>query len=155
MFPFRKRETVPYADPLCAGRHPFQTFLLLLCAVSGLPLLFGVETAGSVEALLPDWAALSWGLCLSVGSLFGLAGTHWKSGHEATALTIERIGLLIVGASALLYAVLVALYIGVSGTVTVLILLAFGIAAISRARDIESIIVLAAEKKHDDEENDS
>jgi hypothetical protein len=145
MFPFRKRETVPYADPLCAGRHPFQTFLLLLCAVSGLPLLFGVETAGSVEALLPDWAALSW----------GLAGTHWKSGHEATALTIERIGLLIVGASALLYAVLVALYIGVSGTVTVLILLAFGIAAISRARDIESIIVLAAEKKHDDEENDS
>lgn len=151
MLPFRRRTTVTYADPLRAGRHPFQTYLLFLCAISGIPLAFGVKTAGSVEALLPEWAALTWGLCLAGGSVLGLTGSYWPKRHYATALTVERIGLLIVGPAALLYSVLIAIYIGFSGTVTVLIVAAFGFSALLRAHDIGLIIVRAIESNDEDE----
>jgi len=140
-------DKVPYTNPLLAGRHPFQIYLLMLCAVSGIPLVFGVETAGSVNALLPDWAGFTWGLSLSLGSALGIVGAYWPRSHIATALTLEEISMLIVGPSAMLYAVLIALYIGWSGTVTVLIVAGFGLAALTRARHIAYVISRAIKKQ--------
>lgn len=97
---------IPYVDPLRAGRHPFQTYMLMLCIVSGLPYLFGEATAEAVEQHLPVYLALAWGLSLLFGALLALLGSYWTR-SIADALTMERVGLSITGGAALVYALLV------------------------------------------------
>lgn len=132
--------TVAYADPLHAGRHPFQTFLLSLCVVSGIPLAFGVSTAQSIEATLPPWMAVSWGISLSVGAALGLAGSYWPRQRYAAALTLERVGLVIAGPAATVYAVVIFVYGWPGGVVAGLITLAFGASCLKRAHDIGKVI---------------
>lgn len=137
---FRSRATVRYTDPLHAGRHPFQTFMLTLCVVSGIPLLFGEPPSTSVEALLPGWVAATWGLSLTIGAILGLVGAYWPKKNYATALTIERIGLDITGPAALLYAVIVFIYGGWGSSVAACIILGFGASCLVRAGDLGVII---------------
>lgn len=136
----RSRVTVRYTDPLHAGRHPFQTFMLTLCAVSGAPLLFGEPPSESIEALLPGWIAVAWGLSLTVGAVLGLVGSFWPRRNYATALTVERIGLDITGPAALLYAVVILVYGGWGSTVAAAITVGFGVSCLVRAGDIGTII---------------
>ena len=143
-----RRETIPYADPLRAGRHPFQTYMLVLCVISGLPLLLGHVTAGSISASLPGWLATTWGAFLLVGSTTALAGSYWR-GDYATALTIERIGLIIAGAAGLAYAAVVFLNASNLPFIDRLtggaIILGFGASCVRRARDIGNIFHRASE----------
>lgn len=97
---------LPYTDPLSAGRHPFQTYLLLLCVVSSFPYLFGYATAEAVERNLPVLVALGWGLMLLGGSTLALVGTYWTRGYD-TALTMERIGLFATGIAGVIYSLCV------------------------------------------------
>jgi hypothetical protein len=97
---------IPYVDPLRAGRHPFQTYMLGLCIVSGLPYLFGKATAEAVEQHLPVYLALAWGLALLLGASVALVGSYWNR-SIADALTMERVGLSITGGAALVYALCV------------------------------------------------
>lgn len=137
---FRSKATVKYADPLHAGRHPFQTFMLALCVISGIPLLLGEPRSTSVEALLPGWVATAWGLSLTVGAVLGLVGSYWPRKNYATALTIERIGLDITGPAAVLYAVIVFTYGGWGSSVAACIIVGFGASCLVRAGDIGTII---------------
>ncbi len=140
---------IPYADPLRAGRHPFQTYLLALCVLSGVPLIFGQVTAGSIEESLPYWLAFSWGLCLFLGSITALIGSYWRRNY-ADALTIERIGLLFAGSAGIAYAVVVALVVPpLTGLTAGGIILGFGISCVARARDIGRILRRAREKSSD------
>lgn len=134
--PKNERGMIPYADPLRAGRHPFQTFMLALCVISGIPLAFGQETASSVQSLLPGFMAIGWGISLSLGAVVALVGSYWPREGYATALTLERIGLLIVGPAALVYGFIIALFAGLGGLVSMCIIIAFGGSCILRARDI-------------------
>ncbi len=144
-----RRPGVKYADPLHAGRHPFQTYILFLCVLSGVPLLFGEEPAARVEALLPSWIALTWAVCLVLGSVLSLLGSYWPRKNYATALTLERIGLDIVGPAALLYATLLAVFAATSdggiwgSTVAVAVVGGFGLACLMRAGDLGAIIMRA------------
>lgn len=95
-------EPLPYVDPLRAGRHPFQIYMLGLCVVSGLPYLAGYATAEAVEKQLPVWLALSWGILLLVGASLALLGSYWPR-SIADALTMERVGLALTGGAALVY----------------------------------------------------
>lgn len=140
---YPQQRTVPYADPLHAGRHPFQTYMLALCVVSGVPLLFGVSTAGSAEAILPHWVALAWGGGLSGGAAVALAGSYWPRRNYATALTIERIGLTVVGTSALFYTCLISAFLGWAGAVASMIVAGFGLASLTRAHDVGKIMLRA------------
>lgn len=132
--------TVAYADPLHAGRHPFQTFLLALCVVSGIPLAFGMSTASSIEALLPEWMAVAWGVSLVTGAALGLTGSYWPRSNYATALTLERVGLVIAGPAAIVYACVIFIYGWPGGVVAGLITLAFGASCLQRAHDIGKVI---------------
>lgn len=144
------RTAVPYADPLHAGRHPFQTFMLVLCVFSGVPLLFGEPPAASVEALLPPWMAVSWGVSLCLGALVALVGSYWPRGRYATALTMERAGLCIVGPAALVYGTLIGMYSGSAGFAAASITIGFGLSCLKRAHDIGKVITRAIAKKTDD-----
>lgn len=96
------RRTIPYTDPLKSGRHPFQTYMLALCVLASLPLLFGEATNEAVQNNLPLWLAYGWGGMLLIGSFVALVGSFWP-GEFDDALTMERIGLVFVGATALVY----------------------------------------------------
>ncbi len=130
---------IAYTDPLRAGRHPFQTYLLALCLLSGAPLLVGKAPAESVEASVPVWLAAAWGLMLFGGAAVALIGSYWRGGY-ANALTLERIGLSTAGAPALVYAVLLVSISGVSKLTAALILAGFGLSCLRRSRDIGRII---------------
>lgn len=132
--------TVAYADPLHAGRHPFQTFLLALCVVSGIPLVAGLDTSSSVAVLLPSWMAEMWGWSLVLGAAIALTGSYWPRRSYATALTLERVGLVIVGPAAIVYAGVLLLYGWPGSLVAGLITFAFGASCIARARDIGKVI---------------
>lgn len=97
-------KTLPYVDPLQAGRHPFQTYLLLLCFVSALPYLTGRASAEAVQDNLPYLLAVMWGVLLLFGSAIALLGTYWRGGYDV-ALTLERAGLAITGVDGLIYGV--------------------------------------------------
>lgn len=141
---------VRYADPLHAGRHPFQTYLLALCALSGIPLLFGHTNSGSVEETLPAAVAAAWGAILCGGAVVALLGTYWPirgDKHDltryATALTLERIGLAMVGPGALVYATVIVLAAHLDGLLVAAVVAAFGWAAIARMRDVGRVIARA------------
>lgn len=93
---------LPYVDPLRAGRHPFQIYMLTLCVVAGAPYLFGYATAEAVEKQLPVWMAAAWGIMLFFGAVVALIGSFWR-GSFANALTMERVGLSLTGGAALVY----------------------------------------------------
>lgn len=129
------REQLPYTDPLKAGRHPFQTYLLVLCLVSGAPLATGRTTPGSIADTLPELLVIAWGAMLVLGSATALIGTFWRRNY-ATALTLERAGLWSTGGAALAYGLCIFASNPFVGLVASFIILAFGAACIKRARDI-------------------
>lgn len=137
----RTRKGVAYADPLHAGRHPFQTYMLFVCVLAGVPLVFsgGAATPNSIEATLPDWLAFLWGLSLLVGAALALTGSYWP-GDYSNALTLERIGLAISGGAAIIYGLALLTTLGWTGLVPGALTLGFGAACITRARDIGRII---------------
>jgi hypothetical protein len=144
----RRRETVPYADPLHAGRHPFQTFLLALCVVSGIPLLLGAPPTASAAALLPPWVVTAWGASLAIGAGVAIAGSYWPKRNYATALTLERIGLVVVGPAALLYGAIIVIYAGAAGAVPASITTGFGVASLIRSHDLGKIVRRAIAGEH-------
>lgn len=131
---------VSYSDPLRAGRHPFQTYMLVLCLISGIPLMFGQPASATLDALLPTWAVYMWGIGLTLGAVISLIGTYMPRRDYATALTIERIGLIMVGFAGVGYAVLVLVYAGIHNTVAACIIFGFGISCLIRARDIGKVM---------------
>jgi hypothetical protein len=139
------RGGVSYIDPLRAGRHPFQIYLLGLSVISGAPILLGSIGAESVERQLPFWLAFCWGLALLVGAGIALIGCYWP-GDYVNALTIERVGLAVIGAAAIVYGVVIMFDNSnsiPSRIIPVAIILAYGFACLRRARDIGRIIQLA------------
>jgi hypothetical protein len=142
----RSTKSIPYVDPLHAGRHPFQTYMLALSVVSGLPILFGYIGAGSVARELPFWLAFCWGLALFLGSSVALVGSYWR-GNAANALTIERAGLALVGSAAIVYGIVIAFAAGQTSVpgriIPISIIEAYGFSCLRRARDIGYIIQIA------------
>lgn len=121
-------------DPLEASRHPFETYLLTLAAVSGIPLLFGQVNSGSIEAALPPVMVAFWGSMLVLGSSLALVGLYWR-GRPATGLLMERSGLVGVGGSSLIYAV-VLIPNGFQGLFSACVTAGFGLACFTQARRI-------------------
>ena len=123
-------------DPLEASRHPFETYLLVLAAVSGLPLLFGKPNSASIAATLPHVLVIGWGFMLVLGSLCALVGLYWR-GRSATGLVLERAGLIGVGGASLVYAASVLISApGFTGAFAASITAGFGIACAAQARRI-------------------
>jgi hypothetical protein len=137
---------ISYTDPLSAGRHPFQVFLLLLCFVSGLTQILGAEAPDSLEQNLPSGVVTAWGWMLITGSFSALIGSFWSRNSYATGLTIERVGLFATGVSAVIYGIFV-LSLGLNGAVAGGITIGFGFACLLRARHIGKIFKRALDKE--------
>lgn len=128
-------------DPLDASRHPFETYLLLLATVSGVPLLFGRTNSGSMNETLPFVVVSAWGAMLVFGSLFALFGLYWR-GRPSTGLLMERAGLVGVGGASVIYSAVVLIQAGFDGMFSACIVVGFGLACFAQARRISRRIQL-------------
>jgi hypothetical protein len=130
---------ITYADPLRAGRHPFQVYMLILSIAAGLPTALGVTSPTSISSVLPIWLQLMWGWCLVLGSATGLVGSYWR-GSIVNALTIERVGLALVGTAALIFGFVIVVWFRWTGVASGLIIIGYGLSCVRRARDIGLVI---------------
>lgn len=115
------------ADPLGEPRNPLAIYLLALCCVSGISLLAGVSTSGSIESELPAAVARIWGTMLTTGAGATLLGMFWQ-GDRRTGLLIKRGGLLTLSIAAFIYALVLILAAGMEAAFVVGLVLGFAVA---------------------------
>jgi len=94
--------------------RPGEWFLAVLCFLSGLTILTGAGRPTAVARLLPEPIFITWGVCLVIGSASLACGlsSYRRSpgGWIVTRVPCYRLGLRLLGLSALLYA-FVILYV--------------------------------------------
>lgn len=109
---------------------PYGWFLALLCVLSGLPTMLGLNEPSGIDALLPAWLVLGWGACLTIGGLGLLCGLTSIRGsrdgyHVVTRLPCYRLGLRLLAIASVVYAYAVASVAGWGAVTLAAILLAF------------------------------
>ncbi len=124
------------------SRHPDELFLLFLCLISGITIVFGDAPApGTIEAALPGWAATVWGIALLLGPLTTLIGIFWPHRLRKTdGLIVEQVGQMVTGVTAIFYAVILTLAAWPAAVVAGAITLAFGLARLWRWWQIQRIL---------------
>jgi hypothetical protein len=111
---YREHPYVPARDPLQAippSRHPFQLWVLVALLISGLANFLTPGSEVLQEGLNPLMHK-TWALTLTVSALMALASAWWRD--RITGLLLERTGLLAMGVSCPLYALIVYLQSGLS-----------------------------------------
>lgn len=119
------------ADPLGEPRNPLAIYLLVLCFISGLGILVGVSTSGSIESALPEYLAQVWGFMLAFGSSVSLAGMFWQ-GDPRTGLLVKRVGMLSLSIAAFIYAVVIVVAAGAAGAFVAGIVAGFSVATFAQ-----------------------
>ena len=114
-------------DPIGEPRNPLAVFLLTLSAISGLLLVVGVPSAGSIESQLPRAASLTWGGVLGSGSMAALLGMFWQ-GDRRTGLVLKRLGFLGLVVASVVYAATLLLFFGVHSLFVSTIVAGYGYA---------------------------
>lgn len=96
-----------------SGRHPFEVVYLAAALAAGVALLVADVRPGSVRQAMPLLVQAIWEVGLILAGLIGLVGLWWQSHRLDDGLTVETIGVGVLGTVTTMYAV--ALY-AVSGT---------------------------------------
>jgi hypothetical protein len=159
--PYRKYIKPTWADrvrleivrrlPAAMLGDPFEIFIAFLCFISGVPLAIGNVQPASIEESLPRYLAQAWGIGLVVGSGVVLLGAHLA--HRELKNTrdilsprrgqeIERLGLLLLGYVAVIYAVAIILVGGIAGVVAASITFGFGLVCWLKAFLIRTHIIV-------------
>lgn len=111
--------------PVPARRHPHQVLVALLLMVSGLPILFGGPTPGSVASTLPAPLVYVWAGVLAVGGALVVAAA--LVGPDI-ALYLEVVADLPLCLGCVTYATAVAIAAGDRGLLSAAIFTAAGVA---------------------------
>lgn len=118
------------------ARNPDTVFLFGLCIFAGFAQVAAGTPPGSVEDLLPTWAALLWAAALVLAGIVVLVGTLHKNAERGER--IELVGRAVFGPFALSYAV--AIYAAQTSPGVALLAAApfvgFGIACLWRGAQI-------------------
>ena len=102
---------------------PRALFILALCVVVGLPLVFAGATPGTIAAQLDAaWVAI-WGAMLSVGSLLAIVGVARQT---VNGVILEQVGSVAVGFACLIYAAAIWGTVQWAGSVPIAIVLGWG-----------------------------
>lgn len=115
-----------------AARYPADpraVFILALSVFSGLGALAVKAAPASLEAVLPRWGVILWGVMLVVGSALTLLG---MARQTINGVIIEQVGSVTVGVVTVFYAVLALVVVGADALTPVGIILAWGISCFAR-----------------------
>jgi len=123
-----------------AARYPADpraVFILALSSFSGLTALAFKVAPESLEAVLPRWGVILWGILLSVGSVITLLG---MARQTVNGIITEQVGSVMVGVTTVYWAVLAIRILGSSALQDVTIILAWGLACLWRWGQLQALI---------------
>ena len=116
---------------------PRALFVLMLCVVSGVPLIFANATPGSIASQLPAPAIVAWGIMLAGGSLLSLLGTMRQT---VNGVIVEQVGSVALGFACVIYAGAIWAKVQWLGSVPMFFLLAFGLASFWRWGQLQAYL---------------
>lgn len=129
---------------------PRALFVLGLCVVVGVPLIFADATPGTIASKLDDTWVVVWGVMLSAGSLVTLLGVIRQS---VNGILFEQVGSVAVGFACLIYATAIWLSVQWAGAVPAVIVLGWGLSCFWRWYQLQRLMVntekLATEVRSD------
>lgn len=134
-----------------AARYPADpraVFILALSVFSGITALALEAAPETLEAVLPHWAVLSWGVLLTLGSLTTLAGMAFQG---INGIVAEQIGSVAVGATTAFYSGVALWVLGADALQSVGIILAWGVACFIRWIQLQVLIHSAIKRKEKQE----
>jgi len=141
-----------------AARYPADpraVFILMTCVISGIPLLLGRSTPGSINSQLDRPQVITWGLLLVLGAGTTLIGMFRQT---VNGVVLEQIGSVSVGGACWIYAGAIAAQVGLAGAVPGLLIFGFGFACFWRwgqlqthLRDAERLAQVRKEIRGGDE----
>ena len=123
-----------------AARYPADpraVFILALSVFSGITALALSVAPESLEALLPRWGVVLWGVLLAGGSLTTLVGMAYQN---VNGIIAEQIGSVMVGATTIFYSGLILYSVGPTSIQNVGIILAWGLACFVRWIQLQVLI---------------
>lgn len=123
-----------------AARYPADpraVFVLTLCVVSGVPLVFADATPGSIAAQLPRLMVVVWGAMLALGALTTLVGTLKM---DVNGIILEQIGSVSVGGASLIYAGAIFTQIHWVGSVPAAIITGWGLSCFWRWGQLQALL---------------
>jgi hypothetical protein len=108
---------------IAAPRHPFEVWLFLACALSGIIGIFAPEqSTGLVGKIFPDYF-MTYNFCILIGGVMGLAGMmHRRNEDVPFSLAVERLALSLLGTLFLIYGMAIVFAAPSSGAGAILIL---------------------------------
>jgi hypothetical protein len=116
---------------------PRAVFILALCVVSGVPLIFADATPGSINSQLdPVWVVI-WGIMLAAGALVNLIGTLKL---DVNGVILEQIGSVAVGGASLLYSVAIFMSVQWKGFIPAAIVLGLGVSCFWRYGQLQALL---------------
>lgn len=100
-------------------REPFDILLAVMCLFSGIPYLLGAPPAAAIDRQLPEFLFRAWGGCLTLGGILVLVGIFF-------GLTLlQRAGLSLLAPTAIMYAIVLLIYIKLPAIFSASLLLGF------------------------------
>jgi hypothetical protein len=128
------------------GRDPFELFLVAITMLTAVPVITGSAPAsGSVLAAADKTFALIWSWVLLVGGFATLLGLLWPQPRDRTRVSvngylIEQVGLIMVSAGSLFFAVALFVANGFAVLQVGGIVLAYGAACARQAWRIQRML---------------
>lgn len=123
-----------------AARYPADpraVFILALSVFGGLGALALQAAPESLEAVLPQWAVVIWGILLLLGSAIALVGILIRTN---VGILIEQVGSVIVGVTTIYYSAIAFWIVGADALQNVGIILAWGLACLIRWGQLQVLI---------------
>ena len=129
-----------------AARYPADpraVFILALSVFSGATSLALLAAPESLEAVLPQWAVIFWGVMLVLGSATTLAGMAFQT---INGIIAEQVGSVMVGVTTVFYSTIALWFVGINALSSVGIILAWGLAWFVRWLQLQ-ILINSAHKR--------
>jgi hypothetical protein len=123
-----------------AARYPADpraVFILALSAFAGLTALALSAAPESLEAVLPRWGVILWGVLLTLGSVVTLVG---MSRQTVNGIIIEQVGSVMVGVTTVYWSILAVRILGTGVMQDVAVILAWGMACLWRWGQLQALI---------------
>lgn len=126
-----------------AARYPADPraiFILILCTLSGIPLVIADATPGSIEEQLDAVWVVVWGVMLAGGSLVTLIGALKT---DVNGIILEQVGSVALGAASVLYGGAILVMVGLNGSVPAAFVLGWGLSCFWRWGQLQALMVTA------------
>lgn len=98
-----RKEVEPHTIEIVSGRNPYQIYLMVLLAISGLSVLLTAPAPASLEKSFPAWALAAWGVTAFIGGTANLFAVLISWHERLTGMYIEIFSCLVLTIAGVMY----------------------------------------------------